>query len=99
MPLLSFAQLYQEADARRPGVPVVAAGAADRTVLEALRAACDRGWGAPVLAGRGATTPGYPPGGEAGAWTPVARPPRAACRSTGSRSTIARIRPRRPWPK
>jgi phosphotransacetylase len=48
----SFDRLFHEADARRAAVPVVAAGAADRTVIEALRSACDRGWVAPLLAGR-----------------------------------------------
>src|ERR1700756_36235 len=52
MSLASFDQLYQEADARRPAVPLVAVGAADRTVLEAMRQACDRGWAEPQLAGR-----------------------------------------------
>src|SRR5215470_8819852 len=50
----SFDRLFHEADTRRAAVPAAAAGAADRTVLEALRAACDRGWVAPVLAGRAA---------------------------------------------
>jgi len=52
MPLPSFEQLYQEADALRRPVPVVAAGGADRTVLEALRTACDRGWVVPAVTGR-----------------------------------------------
>ncbi len=52
MPLRSFEELFRDADARRPAVPVVAAGATDPTVLEALRSACDRGWVAPVVAGR-----------------------------------------------
>jgi phosphotransacetylase len=51
MPLASFDQLYQDADALPAPVPVAAAGAADRTVLEALRAACDRGWVTPLVAG------------------------------------------------
>jgi phosphotransacetylase len=52
MPLPFFDQLYQKADALRPAVPVVVAGGADRTVLEALRAACDRGWAVPAVTGR-----------------------------------------------
>src|SRR5262245_12008187 len=52
MPLASFDELYRQADARPAPVPVVAAGGADRTVLEALRAACDRGWVAPAVTGR-----------------------------------------------
>jgi phosphate butyryltransferase len=52
MPLPSFNQLFDEADARGAQVPIAVAGGADRTVLEALRSACDRGWVAPVLAGR-----------------------------------------------
>jgi phosphotransacetylase len=51
MPLQSFDDLFREADIRRAMVPLVVAGAADGTVLEALRAGCDRGWVAPVLAG------------------------------------------------
>lgn len=52
MPLPSFEELFREADVRCERVPVAAAGAAERTVLEALRAACDRGWVVPVAAGR-----------------------------------------------
>jgi phosphotransacetylase len=51
MTLSGFEQLYQEADALPAPVPVAVAGGDDRTVLEALRAACDRGWVAPVVAG------------------------------------------------
>jgi phosphotransacetylase len=51
MPLASFEQLYSSASATPQAVPVVAAGAADVTVLAALRDACDRAWVAPVLAG------------------------------------------------
>jgi phosphate butyryltransferase len=54
MPLPSFEQLFAEADARGAQVPVAVAGGADRTVLEALRSACDRGWVAPLLADRAA---------------------------------------------
>jgi phosphotransacetylase len=52
MPLSTFDQLYQQADAIPSPVPVAVAGGADRTVLEALRGACDRGWVVPVVAGR-----------------------------------------------
>jgi phosphate butyryltransferase len=52
MPLPDFDQLYRDADARGRPVAVAVAGGADRTVLEALRAAADRGWVAPVVAGR-----------------------------------------------
>jgi phosphotransacetylase len=54
MALLGFDELFREADAHRPAVPLAAAGAADRTVLEAMRQACDRGWAAPQLVGRDA---------------------------------------------
>src|SRR5689334_15544597 len=54
MPLPGFDDLYRAADAARPGLPVAVAGAADRTVLEALRQARDRGWVAPELVGRAA---------------------------------------------
>lgn len=52
MPLDRFERLFADADATRPTVGVAAAGAADRTVLEALRVACDRGWITPFVAGR-----------------------------------------------
>jgi len=52
MPLADFDHLFAEADAARPAVPVAAAGGADATVLEALRAACDRGWVHPLVTGR-----------------------------------------------
>ena len=51
MPLASFEQLYSSASTAPQAVPVVVAGAADTTVLGALRDACDRAWVAPVLAG------------------------------------------------
>jgi phosphotransacetylase len=51
MPLARFDELYRDADQLREPVPVVAAGGADRTVLEALRTACDRGWIRPLLTG------------------------------------------------
>jgi phosphotransacetylase len=52
MALASFDELYQHADRLARPVAVAAAGGADGTVLEALRAACDRGWVAPVVVGR-----------------------------------------------
>jgi phosphate butyryltransferase len=51
MPLRGFDDLFREADNRAPGISVVAAGGADRTVLEALRAATDRGWITPLVVG------------------------------------------------
>jgi phosphate butyryltransferase len=51
MPLDSFAQLYQFADAIPRPVGIAAAGGADRTVLEALRIAEDRGWVIPYVVG------------------------------------------------
>ncbi|MBX6315802.1 MAG: phosphate butyryltransferase [Isosphaeraceae bacterium] len=52
MPLLSFDDLFRAADALPAPVPIVAAGGADRTVLEALRRATDRGWTAPIVVGQ-----------------------------------------------
>jgi phosphate butyryltransferase len=52
MPLAGFDELFEQADARRPCVPLAVAGAADRTVVEAMRQARDRGWAAPRLVGR-----------------------------------------------
>src|SRR5262249_38221040 len=51
MPLLSFDELYQRADSLAQPVPVAVAGGADVTVLQSLRTACDRGWGAPLVGG------------------------------------------------
>lgn len=51
MPLIGFESLHQEADTRRPNVPVSVAGGADPTVIAALRVALDRGWAAPILCG------------------------------------------------
>jgi len=48
---MGFDDLYAEADRRAARVPVVAAGGADRTVLEALSTAAQRGWVTPVLTG------------------------------------------------
>jgi phosphotransacetylase len=52
MALNGFDHLFREADERDHPIRIAVAGAADRTVLEALRAACDRGWVAPVLVDR-----------------------------------------------
>jgi phosphotransacetylase len=52
MPLPSFDQLFAEADERGAKIPVAVAGGADRTVLESLRSACDRGWVVPLVAVR-----------------------------------------------
>lgn len=52
MSLAGFDQLYQEADALAERVPVAVAGGADRTVLEAVRLAADRGWITPLVCGR-----------------------------------------------
>lgn len=52
MPLLGFDDLYRAADRSAAAVAVVAAGGADRTVLEALRVACDRHWIAPIVSGQ-----------------------------------------------
>lgn len=51
MAMISFDALYRAADASRDPIPVVAAGGADRTVLESLRIAADRGWVTPTVAG------------------------------------------------
>lgn len=50
--LMSFEQLIQRADEHPRGVPVVCAGGADATVIEALVIARQRGWVQPVLAGQ-----------------------------------------------
>jgi phosphate butyryltransferase len=52
MPLAGFDQLCRDADARGRPATVAVAGAADRTVLDALRAAGDRGWVSPILFGQ-----------------------------------------------
>ncbi|NBO90798.1 MAG: phosphate butyryltransferase [Planctomycetia bacterium] len=52
MSLPSFDELFAQADRTRPALGVAAAGAADRTVLTALREATDRGWVRPFLCGR-----------------------------------------------
>lgn len=51
MSLLSFDALFAAADRRRPALPVVAAGGADPTVLEALSLAQRRGWVQPLVTG------------------------------------------------
>jgi len=51
MALLGFASLYQLADQLPAPLPVVAAGGADRTVIEALSIAQRRGWVEPILTG------------------------------------------------
>ena len=51
MSLSSFEQLCRQADELAGRVPVAVAGAADATVLEALRMAHDRSWVAPLLVG------------------------------------------------
>ena len=51
MSLPGFGQLYRWADERASSVPVAVAGGADRTVLEALRVATDRGWVEPIFVG------------------------------------------------
>jgi phosphotransacetylase len=52
MPLASFDQLAHAADARRSPLPLAVAGGAEDSVLAALRAATDRGWVTPLVAGR-----------------------------------------------
>jgi phosphotransacetylase len=51
MPIDGFDALFRSADNSPGAIPVAVAGAADETVLRALRAAADRGWVAPLLAG------------------------------------------------
>jgi len=52
MSLLNFDQLYKNADEQRPKIPIAVVAAADRTVLEAVSIAAERGWIAPILVGR-----------------------------------------------
>src|SRR5882724_10539673 len=54
MSLPSLDELLRRTDGRREPVSVAVAGAADGTVLEALRQARDRGWVRPVLVGAAA---------------------------------------------
>ncbi len=51
MSLMGFGSLFQLADKLSSPLPVVAAGGADRTVLEALAIAQRRGWVKPILTG------------------------------------------------
>jgi len=51
MPLPGFEELSAQVDRRAPRIPVVAAGGADRTVLEALSQAASRGWVQPIVTG------------------------------------------------
>jgi phosphate butyryltransferase len=51
VPLLPFDSLFQFADSLGQPSPIAVAGGADATVLQALRAACDRGWIAPLVVG------------------------------------------------
>jgi phosphotransacetylase len=53
MPLVTFDDLHHFADQLPAPIPVVAAGGADATVLQALSAAQQRGWVEPVLTGSG----------------------------------------------
>ncbi len=51
MSLIGFDELFASADAQQGRVPIAVAGGADLTVLEALRAAVERGWVAPLVVG------------------------------------------------
>jgi phosphotransacetylase len=53
---LGFDALFAQADRMSAPMPVVAAGGADRTVLEALSEARRRGWVTPILAGSESAT-------------------------------------------
>lgn len=64
MPLPDFESLYRAADAAEAPLAVAVAGGGDRSVLEALRTAVDRGWVAPWLVGPEAATRAV--AGEAG---------------------------------
>lgn len=52
MSLAAIDQLHRNADERRPQVPIAVVAAADRTVLEAVAIAAERGWIEPLLVGR-----------------------------------------------
>lgn len=52
MYIAGFEELYRAADSRHARVGVVAAGGADRTVLEALSLAARRRWVKPIVTGR-----------------------------------------------
>ncbi len=49
MPLIGFDELYERADCVKKPVGLAVAGAADLTVLQAVRSATDRGWVRPIL--------------------------------------------------
>ena len=51
MSLPTFGQLHEQADALGSPVAVAVVGGADRSVLEAIRVATDRGWVEPILVG------------------------------------------------
>jgi len=51
MGLPRFESLYRDADDRGSPVPVAVPGVEDRTVVESLRLAADRGWVAPIVVG------------------------------------------------
>lgn len=53
MTLAGFDELHRAADSMNQPVSVAAAGGADRTVLEALEAARERGWVSPIVVGSG----------------------------------------------
>jgi phosphotransacetylase len=52
MPLPGFEELFAQADADAPEVPLAVAGGADPTVLQALAEARRRGWVRPIVSGR-----------------------------------------------
>jgi len=52
MPLIGFDELHRSADEMRRQIRIAVAAAADRTVLEAVAAAAERGWIRPILLGR-----------------------------------------------
>jgi phosphotransacetylase len=56
MSLSGFDELYAAADRRGSPTPVVVAGGADRTVLQAMSQALERGWVTPILCGSEAAT-------------------------------------------
>ncbi len=54
MALCGFDELAQDADRRAPNLSVAVAGGADATALQALWAACERGWVRPTVVGEAA---------------------------------------------
>jgi phosphotransacetylase len=52
MPLIGFDELHRRADETHPQARIAVAAAADRTVLEAVAVAAERGWIRPILVGR-----------------------------------------------